>query len=72
VVELVRAEQVRGLLGCIEAELAAAIRSRPSLRGSRLVRLRVLLVAAQHADMPMDDVCRQVCEALTLTPPRLR
>jgi hypothetical protein len=72
VVELVRAEQVRELLACIEQELAAALGSRASLRRSRLVRLRVLLVAAQSADLPMDHVCRQVCEALALAPPPLR
>lgn len=70
--ELVRAELVREVLVCIERELAAAVRSRPAFRGSRLVRLRVLLVAAQAADLPMDQVCRQVCQALEDAPPPLR
>lgn len=66
--DLIRTQTVRSMLACIEQELARSLASRAAIRSSRLLRLRLVLLAAQWAELPMDEVCGQVCQALTNEP----
>jgi hypothetical protein len=70
--ELVRADDVRRLFGAIERDCARAIAGGQLQRGSHLVRLRVLLVAAMWAELPIHQTIRQVVEVLDHEPPLLR
>jgi len=70
--ELVGAEEVRRLLGAVERDCARAIAGGQLVRSSHLVRLRVLLVAAMWAELPIHQTIRQVCEVLDHDPPLLR
>lgn len=60
----VRDEEVRATLGAIERELALAMRSSRKLAGSRLLRLRLLLLAAECSDLGLEAALRSLRAAL--------
>jgi hypothetical protein len=51
----VREDAVRAALNAIERELALAMRPPRALAGSRLLRLRLLLLAVESSDFPLED-----------------
>jgi hypothetical protein len=56
----VREDAVRAALNAIERELALAMHPPRKLAGSRLLRLRLLLLAVESSDLALEDGCR-VC-----------
>jgi hypothetical protein len=68
----VREDEVRATLRAIEGELALALRPPPrKLAGSRLLRLRLLLLAVESSDLPLEDALRSLRAALRGPPPPL-
>ena len=53
----VREDEVRATLTTIERELALAMRPPRELAGSRLLRLRLLLLAVESSDLPLGMGC---------------
>jgi hypothetical protein len=60
----VREEEMRATLSAIERELALAMRSSRKLAGSRLLRLRLLLLAVESSDLRLEDALRTLRAAL--------
>ncbi len=67
----VREDEVRATLTAIEQELALAMRPPRELAGSRLLRLRLLLLAVESSDLPLGDELRSMRAALKEPPPPL-
>jgi hypothetical protein len=67
----VREDEVRATLNAIERELALAMRPPRELAGSRLLRLRLLLLAVESSDLPLEDGLRSLRAALRGPPPPL-
>jgi hypothetical protein len=72
----VHEDDVRATLGAIEAELSTALEVPERLAISRplrlrLLRLRLLLLAIQHADVPFSDGLASFRDALRESPPPL-
>ena len=72
----VHEDDVRAILGTIEAELTAALEVPERLASSRrlrlrLLRLRLLLAALHHADMPFPDALASFRDALAEPLPEL-
>jgi hypothetical protein len=67
----VREDEVRATLTAIERELALAMRPPRNLAGSRLLRLRLLLLAVESSDLPLGDGLRSMRAALQEPPPPL-
>ena len=67
----VREDEVRATLTAIERELALAMRPPRELAGSRLLRLRLLLLAVESSDLPLRDGLRSLRAALQEPPPAL-
>jgi hypothetical protein len=69
-------DDVRAIIGAIEAELTAALEVPERLASSRrlrlrLLRLRLLLAAFHHADMPFPDALTSFRDALQEPLPEL-
>jgi len=62
---------VRATLSAIEEELALTVRSPRKLSGSRLLRLRLLLLAVESSDLPLEEALRSLRAALREPPPPL-
>jgi hypothetical protein len=62
---------VRAALSAIEKELALAVRPPRTLTGSRLLRLRLLLLAVESGDLPLEEALRSLRVALREPPPPL-
>jgi|GEM_PF-6205673 len=61
----VREDEVRATLSAIEDELALALRPPRKLAGSRLLRLRLLLLlAVESSDLPLKEALRSLRAAL--------
>jgi hypothetical protein len=60
----VREGEVRATLSAIEGELALAMRPPRRLAASRLLRLRVVLLAVKSSDLPLEDALRSLRAAL--------
>jgi len=60
----VREDEVRATLNAIERELALAMRPPRKLAGSRLLRLRLLLLAVESSDLRLEDGLRRLRAAL--------
>ncbi len=67
----VREDEVRATLTAIERELALAMRPPRELAGSRLLRLRLLLLTVESSDLPLGDGLRSLRAALQEPPPPL-
>jgi hypothetical protein len=68
----IREDAVRATLDAIERELALAMRPpRGELAGSRLLRLRLLLLAVESSDLPLEDGLGTLRAALRGPPPPL-
>jgi hypothetical protein len=67
----VREDEVRATLNAIERELALAMRPPRELASSRLLRLRLLLLAVESSDLPLGDGLRSLRAALRGPPPPL-
>ena len=67
----VREAEVRATLSAIEEELALTVRSPRKLSGSRLLRLRLLLLAVESSDLPLEEALRSLRAALREPPPPL-
>jgi hypothetical protein len=67
----VREDEVRATLNAIERELALAMRPSQELAGSRLLLLRLLLLAVECSDLPLEDGLRRLRAALRGPPPPL-
>ena len=72
----VHEDDVRAILGAIEAELTAALEVPERLASSRrlrlrLLRLRLLLAAFQHADIPFPDALASFRDTLAEPLPEL-
>ena len=65
----VREDEVRATLTAIERELALAMRPPRELAGSRLLRLRLLLLTVESSDLPLGDGLRSLRAALQEPPP---
>jgi hypothetical protein len=68
---LVREDEVRATLSAIADELALAMRPPRTLTGSRLLRLRVVLLAVESSDLPLEEALRSLRAALREPPPPL-
>jgi hypothetical protein len=60
----VREDEVRATLSAIEGELALAMRPPRRLAASRLLRLRLLLLAVESSALPLEDALRSLRAAL--------
>jgi hypothetical protein len=60
----VREDEVRATLSAIERELALAMRPPRARAGSRLLRLRLLLLAVESSDLSLEDGLRRLRAAL--------
>ena len=67
----VREDEVRATLNVIEGELARAMRPPRKLAGSRLLRLRLVLLAVDPSDLPLEEALRGLRAALREPPPPL-
>jgi len=67
----VREDQVRATLSAIEGELALAMGPPRKLAGSRLLRLRLLLLAVESTDLCLEEALRSLRAALRRPPPPL-
>jgi hypothetical protein len=69
----VHEDDVRATLGAIEAEVALTLELPESepLAQSRLLRLRLLLIAVQHSDAPFADALASLRVTLQEPPPPL-
>lgn len=67
----VREDEVRATLSAIEGELALAMRPQRKLAGSRLLRLRLLLLAVESTDLCLEEALRSLRAALRGPPPPL-
>ena len=65
----VREDEVRAALNAIERELALAMRPPRERAGSRLLRLRLLLLAMECSDLPLEDGLRSLRADLRGPPP---
>jgi hypothetical protein len=66
-----REDEVRATLRAIERELALAMRPPQQLAGSRLLRLRLVLLAVESSDLPLEEALRALRAALRGPPPPL-
>ena len=65
-------DEVRATLNAIERELALAMRLPRELAGSRLLRLRLLLLlAVESSDLRLEEALRSLRAALREPPPPL-
>jgi hypothetical protein len=67
----VREDEVRAALSAVEQELALAVRAPWKLAGSRLLRLRLLLLAVESSDLRLEEALRGLRAALRGPPPPL-
>jgi hypothetical protein len=67
----VREDAVRATLSAIERELALAMQPPRARAGSHLLRLRLLLLAVESSDLPLEDGLRSLRAALRGPPPPL-
>jgi hypothetical protein len=67
----VREDQVQATLNAIERELALAMRPPRELAGSRLLRLRLLLLTVESSDLRLEEALRSLRAALRESPPPL-
>jgi len=67
----VREDEVRATLSAIEGELALAVRAPRKLAGSRLLRLRLLLLAVESNNLCLEEALRGLRAALRGPPPPL-
>jgi hypothetical protein len=67
----VREDDVRATLNAIERELALAMRPPRKLAGSRLLRLRLVLLAVEPSDLSLEEALRSLRAALREPPPPL-
>ena len=67
----VREEEMRATLSAIERELALAMRPPREQAGSRLLGLRLVLLAVESSDLPLEDGLRSLRAALWGSPPPL-
>jgi hypothetical protein len=66
-----REHEVRLTLTAVEHELELAMRAPRRLAGSRLIRLRLLLIAALSTDLPLGDALVSLRDQLRQPPPPL-
>jgi hypothetical protein len=67
----VREDEVRAALSAIERELALVMRPSRERAGSRLLRLRLLLLAVESSDLRLEDGLRSLRATLRGPPPPL-
>lgn len=67
----VRERDVLDVLAAVERELALSITDPRPLATSRLVRLRLLVLAVPHTDVPLPDALASLVVALREPPPSL-
>jgi hypothetical protein len=60
----VREDGVRATLSAIEGELALAMRPPRKLAGSRLLRLRLVLLAVESSGLPLEEALGSLRTAL--------
>jgi hypothetical protein len=65
----IREDEVRATLSAIEGELA--VRAPRKLAGSRLLRLRLVLLAVESSDLCLEEALRGLRAALREPPPPL-